>query len=283
MQPTTLMNLAVGVALGVAGTCLMQSVQPELPVASDADCEGLRQPDVSDRLRFERAMTAVREASAAAACDCEPSDPRPAKPTQSLGLVLENAGDGLSIAQRARMILQQEGALIRALELAPEDQERLLNVLSEQQQRRLLGRDATVDGATVSQREDAELSRAIGRDKAEKFAQLKAAEPARQEWKRVRDQLEQAGEPLTLDQQRALASVMSAVPIKSPLPVPGEPWEQAVSRFRGWVGEKDRTFREQAADILSPSQAQTLKDAAELREAQTPSLRGPTGTAGFGG
>jgi hypothetical protein len=287
MQAITLRHIAVGVLLGVAGTCLAKSGQPELPVASNGDCEELAQANTSERRRVERAMIAVREA-AAAECACEQSDPQPAGPPQGLPLVLESAGDGLSIAQRARMILQQQGALIQALELAPEDQERMLNVLSEQEQRRQPGGpDATLDEVTLRQREDAELSRAIGRDKAEQFAQLRAAEPARQELKRVRDRLEEAGAPLTLEQQRAIASLMTGVPIQSPRPVPGEPWDQAVNRFRTWASERDRTFREHAAGILSATQVKTLEDAAELREAQMPRLRAvataQSAAAGSGG
>jgi len=275
--------IGIGVALGVACTCLVQPGQREVPVASEANCEEVEQRAQSDRLRIERALVAVREA-AASECACETAAP-PAAPSQSLGVTLETRGDGLSITQRARLILQQQGALIKALELSPEDEQRMLSVLSELEQRRqLAGPDAMVDEVQLSQREDAELSRAIGREKAEQFAQLKAAEPGRQELKRVRDRLEQAGEPMTLEQQRALASVMSAVPLESPSAIPGEPFEQAVDRFRTWVGERDRTFREQAAGILSPRQAKTLEDAAELREAQQPLLRAgaPTRSAAAG-
>jgi hypothetical protein len=280
---STLGAAGLGALLGVTGMYLVRSEVPgdrgsAVATQCGESCEAAVEDCASERRRVEHALAnALEEAADLGDNTRAGTKPNPPPP------ILFGPGTALSLVQRERAVQHRYGALFRELGLSPEDTARARAVLSDQEERAVGSSD---EEAAARRREQDALTSAIGREKAERFSQLKASLPARSELRRVRDRLEEAGEPMSGEQQRALVAVMSSLPGSSPRPIPGESLEQGIERFRSWTSERDRAFRERASDILSEGQQRTLEEAAELREAQAPQLRASAlgvGRAGSGG
>jgi hypothetical protein len=180
----------------------------------------------------------------------------------------------LSSEQRKTMVRHQYGELLRELALSPVQAERLMHALSEQEARNPLMARGMLSGATgddeaALDRQRAEITAAIGEEKAAAFEELREMLPVRSEVRRVRDQLEEAGEPVTSEQYRALMSAMKGTvsPQRPPSSAASESWEETAEAYHDWMNERDDMFRESAAKILSPTQLKTLDEGQELREA----------------
>lgn len=147
----------------------------------------------------------------------------------------------LSSEQRKIMIRHRYGELLRELAVPQSERERLLEVLSAHEARRPSvpnrGPGSTHDAEALASRERAEIAAVIGDEKAATFEQLKSTVSLRAEVRRVRDQLDEAGEPMTAEQYRALIGAMS-----------------------DWVAERDDMFREKAAGVLERAQLKTLDE-----------------------
>lgn len=212
----------------------------------------------------------------------------PLAPVSSMLAMLGGAQPSaqLSPQQRKTMARHQYGALLQELALPPGQAERLLELLGEQQtQRRPVGvrRDragAAQDSEDAARREQAEIAAVIGEEKAAAFEQLRETLPLRSELRKVRDQLEDVGDPMTPEQHRALlATLTSGGLARPPSPGEGESMEESAQLYGDWVSDRDDLMRESAAKILSPTQLKTLEETRQLNDAMRPRLGASTGAA----
>ena len=93
---------------------------------------------------------------------------------------------------------------------------------------------------------------------------------------------------MTTEQQRALVDIISAEGADAPPKRnEGETPEASMQRYREWVSERDRSLRQNAAAVLSPTQLKTLDEGQAIREAMRPQLGNASHTvkaqAGSGG
>jgi hypothetical protein len=199
----------------------------------------------------------------------------------------------LSLEQREIMSRGRFGWMIRELELPEERAETLLRVLATQEDR---AAEASRTNATAAERarlasaqrelDRAEIEAVIGPDKAAKLDSLKEAQSARAELRRVRDELEDMGEPLSDSQYATLVSAMRSRP-SSPPParVAGESADDGVERLRSWFDERDRKLLDEAAAVLTPEQQQRLEERQSLTRALSlsrPAMYAGAGQAGAG-
>ncbi|HKP59546.1 MAG TPA: hypothetical protein VJV78_22640 [Polyangiales bacterium] len=204
----------------------------------------------------------------------EPPQPERADPSPFARLVGHNSMSLLTLEQHKLRLRHSYGALFEELGLSADEVARLLAVLSSQEQRNFSrGRSSSSDTATQDR---AELEDAIGGTKAAAFEQLRATLPARLDLRRIRDQLEEAGQPMTSEQQRMLLDILRASG-------PDTPPREDLQRYQAWIGERDRGIRQNAAAVLSPAQLQTLDEARALRDAMQTQLGALRAQAGAGG
>jgi hypothetical protein len=164
--------------------------------------------------------------------------------------------DLLTPEQRRALARQRYGGLIRELALAPDGTARLLEALSQP--------DVTHEAIVA----------AIGDRDAARFEALKASLPARQELRRLRDQLEDIGEPLSEEQYRALIRAVSAQSGEKPSrPPQGESAQDSLELYRDWLSEREHTLHADAAKVLTSSQLSALDESQAVREAMRPTLR----------
>jgi hypothetical protein len=226
--------------------------------------------------RFEGALHALERAKPAGieqAVAARAAAPAPAPPA-TFGRAGLPSMPPPTFEQRKTMLRHSYGALFRELILSPLETERMLQVLSEQQARR---------SPAESGREGAEIAAAIGVDKAAAFERLRGTMSARFELRSVRDQLEDAGEPMTAEQYRALMTAIRAQSPQLPTSPPrGETLEDSMELFRDWMSERNEAFRETAATILNPAQLKMLDESLALREAMQSQLGAALGSAPAG-
>jgi hypothetical protein len=281
MKPSKTWLIAISTAIaGALTTHLSWLLQEEHPVrSSDLASEVKCEPRVEHVCQGDPpSENAPRNANQAEPARVEPAPPTPVLPHTVFGM-----GGGwnpiaqLSAEQRKTMVRHRYGALLRELALSPSQRESLLNVLSEQQARSAFvpRRDSgsAQAAAAAASREQHEIAAAIGDEKAAAFEQLKDTMSVREELRSVRDQLEEAGEPMTAEQYRALIGAMTALGLERP-PHPGEATsrEEAAELYRNWVTDRDEMLRESAAKTLEPAQLKMLDEGQELREAMRPQL-----------
>lgn len=236
----------------------------------------------------------VQAAGRSDACSCSDSS-LIARNNSALLAALARARGGptLSLEQREILSRGRFGWMFRELELPAEQAETLLRVLATQEER---AADASRTTASAAERsrlvaaqkelDQAEIQAVLGTDKAAKLERLKEAQSARAELRRVRDDLEDMGEPLSETQYAALASAARARPLSPPpARVAGEPPDDGVERLRTWFSERDRKILDDAAAVLTPEQQQRLEERQSLTRAMSlsrPAMYAGAGQAGAG-
>ncbi len=186
----------------------------------------------------------------------------------------------LSLEQREIMARGRFGGVVRELNLSDEQVKTLLRVLAVQDARAAETARTRVDAAGEEPRaskrrelEQAEIAAVIGWENASRFEKLKEGLPTRTELRRLRDELEDVGEPLSGSQYAALVSAAkSRPPTPPPARVPGESPEVAIERMRTWFAERDQRILDDAAAVLTPEQLQRIEERQSVsRSLSTPS------------
>ena len=298
---TTLLGAAFGYLLGQRGSergAKHDDSETQALLAQIDSLEAERQ-QLRDELRHPEYMpTRERTAADSSSAPSGTSSPRLRAPSAAPW----RAHD-LPIEQRKIMVRQRNGALFRELGLNEAQIEALLDVLG-QQDARSPNMATRVSGPAVGrfgpagealsaeeqQRNRDEIAAVIGQDKATQFENLKKTLPARNELMWMRNELEQAGEPVSEEQQRQLLAIIGKRETQGPpARVEGESPEDSMARYRQWRRERSESLRQDAASVLTPEQVKRLEESDSLRssmETRMSSRGGPaapgvsTGTAG---
>lgn len=180
----------------------------------------------------------------------------------------------LSAEQRSNAIVHRNGELFRELALTQGEIDALTPVLAAQEQRQR--EQARASGrmrfgmAALSpedeQRNRDEVAAVLGPEKAARLQTLQKSQPLRSEVRMLRDSLEQAGIPITEQQQRELmAKVTARAAEPKPTRSDGESQDDVVKRFGEQRRERAQRVREEAAAVLSPEQMKVVDQMEELR------------------
>jgi hypothetical protein len=197
----------------------------------------------------------------------------------------------LTPTQRRTMTRQQYGRLFRELNLSESQVERVLDVLAAQEER---SRAASPQGLARSrlaldpkerERNEQEFAAVLGPDNAAKLERWQDQSMARSELQRVRDQLENAGEPLTTEQQNALNERLQQRPDREAPPrrEPAEPQEAFQERFREWRTDSRKQLRDDVAQTLTPPQQKRFDELEEMTSAFEQQIRLPSPVLGAAG
>jgi hypothetical protein len=282
----------------LAGLCLdfwMQlrhdSAQARAEVQLDAELrkqlEGIR----VERDRLESDVKGLRAAQARAAPLTEPTARTNAALAPPGARALE-----LSAEHRRTMLRQRNGQLFRQLGLSDAQIEALLDVLAKQEERARAAKPGAFLGAMGPSSDPNELARnraeieaVVGSDKAAKLETWQKLFTARHELRRVRDQLEDVGEPLSEEQQNRLNELVQLRPRSfAPERKEGDTPEAFMERFRSWRQDSRQQLRTEVSSVLNPRQLARYDEMDELAHAfdrtmiSMPPLQGAALAAGHG-
>jgi hypothetical protein len=170
--------------------------------------------------------------------------------------------------QRLGLTRRRYRSLFRELALSDAEVEAILPVLVKQDLRanKPLPKEPT-GHPPDPQRDQDELATLLGAEKAASFTALRKLEPARSAVSMLRLRLEDSGDPLSPEQQKALLGIVaskSADP--APLRVEGDNPQRSMERMGTWMREREQRVREDAAPVLTAAQRQLLEEDAAFQD-----------------
>lgn len=176
----------------------------------------------------------------------------------------------LTPEHRRTMARRQYGMLLNELDLTEIQTVALLDLLAEQSKgtEPVPGQPNVLDVPQQElERNRREIADAIGEEKATRFYSLKKTLPARRKFALLRNKLEQAGEPLTEQQNQALIAI--ARDLEPPMPTPVDerespPPDRQEERMSNFMREERRYYRDAAESILTPTQLKRLDELDKL-------------------
>jgi hypothetical protein len=167
----------------------------------------------------------------------------------------------MSPKTRRTMVRMRHGRMFKQLGLSDAQVESLLDVLIAQEER---AKSAGAD-PELRARNRAELEAVVGREPAEKLDAWQQQTAARMEVRRVRDQLEEMGEPLS-DAQ--LSRINELVHARAPAPPPArqkdEPGEAFAERFKTWRADSREQMRGDVSSVLETRQLERYDELDDL-------------------
>jgi|GEM_PF-3928814 len=210
----------------------------------------------ADRDRLETDVRSMRAAQVAPALAPQPTAaavsvstaPAPAMPPMR---------PDISPKSRRIMARMRNGKMFKQLGLSAAQEESLLDVLAVQEERMMAMRvsDPTARPDALRATNRAEVAAVIGSESAEKLDAWQQAQSARMEIRRVRDQLEDVGEPLSAAQLTRIEELIHARPsLPAPIRMKEESGEAFMDRFKGWRQESREQIRAELSPVLEPRQ-----------------------------
>lgn len=174
----------------------------------------------------------------------------------------------------------------QALGLSPEKSNQLLDLLAEQQTRNIGDvRNKVPEGQSIQQyfqdlqkKNNDEITALIGQDKAGEWAAFQKSLPERSQLGVVRDQLEQAGVPMTESQRAQMLAAIMEESQRMPRPTPSQGLapEEMMAQMNQWQGEYDKALLDRAKLVLSTEQYKAYKEYQDWQTEMRNSLpRGP--------
>ena len=182
----------------------------------------------------------------------------------------------------------------QALGLSAEKGNQLLDLIADQQTRNFgMGRQNIPDGESPQQyyqeqqkKNQEEIKAVIGADKMDGWAAYQKSLPQRAELGQVRDQLDQAGLPMSDSQRTEMLAAITEEQQRLPRPTisQGVAPEEMGAQIRQWQSDYDKAVLDRAKNVLSSEQYSAYKEyqdwQSEMR-ANIPALRGgPNGAPG---
>lgn len=272
-----------------------------------------------DRARLEHELAVAREQSAAAPPAPVAAAPRPAgarpPPASATFAVAEAPAPGMPPPRRMGMrgfgpfesaagrtymqarlktqLRRTYGDAAQALGLSADKGNQLIDLLADQQARNFGGiRDKVPEGQSIQQymqeqqkKNNDEIMALIGQDKADEWAAYQQSLPDRAQLGVVRDQLEQAGVPMTDSQRTQMLAAITEESQRLPRPTPsqGLPPEETAAQFRQWQSEYDEALLDRAKQVLNTEQYDAYKVYQDWQtEVRNNLPRGPNGVPGGG-
>lgn len=161
------------------------------------------------------------------------------------------------------MARMRNGKMFKQLGLSAAQEESLLDVLAAQDERAMTMRlsDPTSRPDELRAKNRAEVAAVIGSEPAEKLDAWQQAQSARMEVRRVRDQLEDVGEPLSAAQLTRIEELIHArPPVPAPVRSKDETGEAFMERFKGWRQESREQIRAEVSPVLEPRQLERFDE-----------------------
>ena len=181
------------------------------------------------------------------------------------------------------------GDVGQALGLSTEKGNQLLDLLADQQTRNLgIRRPNVPDGQTPQQyfqdqqqKNQDEIKALIGADKTDSWVAYQKSLPQRAELGQVRDQLEQAGTPMTDSQRTDMLAAITEESQRLPRPAfsQGIPPEETMAQLNQWQTEYNKALLDRAKSVLTSEQYTAYKEYQDWQSEMRANIpRGPNGT-----
>ena len=177
-----------------------------------------------------------------------------------------------------------------ALGLSADKSSKLIDLLADQQTRNMGRPPMPPDGETWAQarqeeqkKNNDEIKALIGPDKVDEWAAYQKTLPDRAQLNEVRNQLEQAGVPMTDSQRSEMLTAITDETQRNPRPAynAGVSQEDATAQAKQWQSDYDKALLDRAKQVLSTEQYNSYKEyqdwQSELRNSMP---RGPGGQRG---
>ncbi|HTU57932.1 MAG TPA: hypothetical protein VMF89_05855, partial [Polyangiales bacterium] len=117
----------------------------------------------------------------------------------------------------------------------------------------------------LRERNRAEVAAVIGRESAEKLDAWQQQFMVRMDMRRVRDQLDEVGEPLSAAQATRIEALMQARPAPAPPQRQKEESNEAfMNRFKSWRQESREHIRAEVSTVLEPRQLERYDELDEM-------------------
>jgi hypothetical protein len=154
-----------------------------------------------------------------------------------------------------------------ALGLSDEKTDQLIDLLADQQTRGIGGEPP--EGKTLQQyareqqqKNQAEIAALVGEDKLDEWASYQKSLPDRMQLSQMRDQLDQAGVPMTETQRTELLAAISEESQRLPRPAwnTGLPPEESMAQMNQWQTEYDKALLDRAKQVLNTEQYKAYKE-----------------------
>lgn len=209
-------------------------------------------------------------ATVAAAETASSGMPPPPTEFRGRGPFQSAAGQNFMRARMKTSIRRLYGDAGQALGLSPEKSNQLLDLLADQQTRNIGDvRSKVPEGQTIrqylqdQQKKNAdEITALIGQERAADWAAYQKSLPERSTLGVVRDQLEQAGLPMTESQRTQMLAAITEESQRMPRPTPtqGLPPEETMAQMNQWQTEYDKALLDRAKQVLNTDQYSAYKD-----------------------
>jgi hypothetical protein len=209
-------------------------------------------------------------ASAGDSAGAPPPPPRPFEVRPGRGPLDSPAGRNFMRSRVKNQIRRLYGDAGEALGLSQEKSSQLLDLIADQQTRNMGFNRANIpDGKTPQQyfqeqqqKNQDEIRTLIGPDKVDEWAAYQKSLPQRAELGQVRDQLDQAGYPMTDSQRTEMLAAITEESQRLPRPTPsqGIAPEESMAQMNQWQNEYSKALLDRAKSVLTADQYNTYKE-----------------------
>jgi hypothetical protein len=199
-----------------------------------------------------------------------PGAPAPAMEFRGRGPFETAAGRNFMRSRMKMSIRRLYGDAGAAMGLSPEKSNQLLDLIADQQTRNMGDiRSRVPEGQTIQQyiqdqqkKNNEEITALIGQDKADEWAAYQKSLPERSQLGMVRDQLEQAGVPMTESQRAQMLAAITEESQRLPRPTPtqGLPPEEMAAQYTQWQSDYDKALLDRAKQVLNTEQYNAYKE-----------------------
>ena len=259
-----------GVSTLLLGTfCLYLLMQParEASALHDAALQGELSQLRSERDRLEMDVRSLRAAQARPAFPPPPIAAAPVSTAPAPTATLPIIKPDYSPTGRRTMVRLRNGKMFKQLGLSETQVSSLLDVLVAQEERATTAKpnEQPLDRDEVRAKNRAEVAAVIGSEAAEKLEAWQEQFTARLEVRRVRDQLDGVGEPLSEAQLSRITELIHARPPQlPPMRQQDESNEAFAARWKSWRTDNREQVRAELSTVLEPRQLERYDELDEM-------------------
>jgi hypothetical protein len=128
---------------------------------------------------------------------------------------------------------------------------------------------------------EAEIASFLGQDKLDEWTNYQQSMPDRMQLAQVRDQLEQAGLPMSESQRSEMLSAIAEERDRNPRPTPtsGLPPDEMAMQMNRWQSDYEKALYDRAKQVLTSEQFKSYKEYFDWQQEMRNSFRPPAGVA----
>ena len=126
---------------------------------------------------------------------------------------------------------------------------------------------------------EAEIASFLGQDKLDEWKNYQQSMPDRMQLAQVRDQLEQAGLPMSESQRSEMLSAIAEERDRNPRPTPtsGLPPDEMAMQMNRWQSDYEKALYDRAKQVLTSEQFKSYKEYFDWQQEMRNSFRPPAG------